>query len=180
MAVAQPGTTLRPESSRTVGFAPFVNVGGSLTPVTVIVKVWVALVSSPLLAMPPLSWSSIVIVALPTPAAAGVNVSVPVGPTAGWTAKSALSVLFVTENATVWANSFAGPSLIAVAQPGIECAPEFSKTVWLPPLVKEGGSLTAVTVIVNVAGALSSVEPPPLSWAWSVIVATPLAFAAGV
>ena len=126
------------------------NVGGSLTPVTVIVKVWVALVSSPPLAMPPLSWSSIVIVALPTPAAAGVNVSVPVGPTAGWTAKSALSVLFVTENATVWADSFAGPSLIAVAQPGIECAPEFSRTVWFAPLVKDGGSLTAVTVIVNV------------------------------
>ena len=101
---------------------------------TVIVKVWAALVSSPPLARPPLSWSWIVIVALPTPAAAGVNVSVPVGLTAGWTAKSALLVLFVTENATVWADSFAGPSLIAVAQPGIECAPEFSKTVWFAAL----------------------------------------------
>ena len=148
---------------------------------TVIVKVWVALVSSPPLATPPLSWSSIVIVALPTPAAAGVNVNVPVGPTAGWTAKSALSVLFVTENATVWADSFAGPSLIAVAQPGIECAPEFSRTVWFDAL-REGGRVVdrGDRDGERRRRRCRPSMPPPLSWAWRVIVATPLAFAAGV
>jgi hypothetical protein len=58
-----------------------------------------------------------------------------------------------------------------------------SATVWLPPLVKLGTSLTAVTVIVNVWSApwLSPpFEVPPLSARLTVTVAEPLAFAAGV
>ena len=43
MAVAQPVTVLRPESSSTDTSAPFVNVGGSLTAGTSIVNVWVPL-----------------------------------------------------------------------------------------------------------------------------------------
>ena len=49
--------------------------------------------------------------------------------------------------------------------------------------VLTGASLTAVTVIVNDCAPDVSTPPfavPPLSWATSVIVATPLAFAAGV
>ena len=41
IAVAQPDTVCAPASSSTVWLAPLVNVGGSLTAVTVIVKVWV-------------------------------------------------------------------------------------------------------------------------------------------
>ena len=55
IAVAQPGTVCAPASSSTVWFAPFVKLGASLTGVTVIVKVCAALVSTPPLAVPPLS-----------------------------------------------------------------------------------------------------------------------------
>src|SRR5439155_1642430 len=61
------------------------------------------------------------------------------------------------------------------------CAPASSNTVWSVPLVKPGGSLTAVAVIVNVCAALVSLPPlavPPLSCATMVTVAVPLALAA--
>ena len=64
MAVAQPLTDAAPESSSTVWFAPLVKLGASLTELTVIVKV-VVVVLSPPLAMPPLSVTVTVIVALP-------------------------------------------------------------------------------------------------------------------
>src|SRR5947207_8659330 len=60
---------------------------------------------------------------------------------------------------------------------------ESSCTLTLPPLVNDGASLTAVTLIVNVCGADVSTPPfavPPLSCATTVTVALPFAFAADV
>ena len=75
----QLATVWRPESSATVWLLPFVNDGGSFTGVTVTANVWAALVSSPPLAMPPLSWSETVTVDVPFAFAAGVNDSVAAG-----------------------------------------------------------------------------------------------------
>ena len=83
IAVAQPVIDWAPASSRTVGLIPFVNDGGSLTPVTVIVNVCGGLVSMPPFAVPPLSWTVRVTIAEPTASGAGVNVSVPLGLTDG-------------------------------------------------------------------------------------------------
>ena len=55
--------------------------------------------------------------------------------------------------------------------------------VALFPALQVGASLAPVTAIVNVWPALVSSPPlstPPLSWAWSPIVADPLAFGASV
>ena len=54
----------------------------------------------------------------------------------------------------VWADSSAGPAVRAVAQPVVVWAPESSVTVTSAPGVKLGSSLTAVTVMVTVAGVL--------------------------
>src|SRR5437867_1555642 len=83
-------------------------VGGSFTAVTVIVNVWGGLLSTPPLAVPPLSWSCTVTVAVPLALEAGVYVSVPLAEINGCTANSAL-LLLVTRKFTVWADSFAGP-----------------------------------------------------------------------
>ena len=53
------------------------------------------LVSTPPLAVPPLSWATTVTVALPKALAAGVKVSVPLVLIAGWALKRLL-LLFVT------------------------------------------------------------------------------------
>ncbi len=72
MAVAQTATVCAPESSTTVWFAPAVKLGASFTPLTVIVKLCGAEVSTPPPATPPLSDSVSVIVAVPVAFAAGV------------------------------------------------------------------------------------------------------------
>ena len=75
--------------------------------------------------------------------------------------------------------SFAGPALIAVRPAGTALRAGVLETVWSAPLVKLGASFTAVTVIVNVCGALVSTPPfavPPLSCSVTVIVAVPIAF----
>ena len=78
--------------------APLVNVGGSLTAFTVIVKVSEGVdVSTPPLATPPLSLIAIVTVATPLAFAFGVNVSDPLGLTAGCTLKSGLLLLLITK-----------------------------------------------------------------------------------
>jgi hypothetical protein len=88
------------------------------------------------LAVPPLSSSRSVIVAVPKRFAAGVNVRSPVtGSIAGATEKSDALVLPVTVNVSVWLLSSAGPALIAVAQPGVVCGPLSSSTVSSAPLV---------------------------------------------
>ena len=92
------------------------NDGGSFTPLTVIEKVWIELVSWPPLPVPPSSTSFALTVAEPFWPEAEVKVSVPVGLIAGSTEKRLL-LSFVTTKDTVWLDSLAGPSLIAVAQP---------------------------------------------------------------
>src|SRR5688572_910656 len=66
-----------------------VNVGGSLTGVTLMVNVRSMLVLAPPLAVPPLSESVTVIVALPLRCGAGVKVNVPADESAGWAEKRA-------------------------------------------------------------------------------------------
>ncbi len=120
---------------------------------------------------------------MPLANAAGVYVNVPSDATAGWVLNRAVFVLPVTLKVSVCAASSAGPALIAVAHDATVCGPAFSMTVWFGPAVKLGASLTAVTVIVNDCGADVSTPPaavPPLSCSTSVMVAMPLAFAAGV
>jgi hypothetical protein len=72
IAVAQVATVWVPESSATDSFAPAVKLGASFTPVTVIEKVCAAETSTPPSAVPPLSCSVSVIVAVPTALTAGV------------------------------------------------------------------------------------------------------------
>ena len=64
----------------------------------------------------------------------------------GWLLNSAL-LLLLTIKFRVWPDSLAAPLFSAVAQPIEVCAPASSSTVWLAPLVKDGASLTAVTVM---------------------------------
>src|SRR5262245_17849054 len=59
----------------------------------------------------------------------------------------------------VAASSYTLPALMFVAQPAIIRGPESSRIASSPPLLKEGGSFTGLTVIVTVAifdGALMS------------------------
>ena len=144
------------------------KLGASLTAVTVIVKVCGADVSTPPLAVPPLSCSVSVIVAVPDGVGRGrvgqrAGRRRPPGPALN----SAAFVLLVTLKVSVWPASFAGPALMAVAQPATVCAPGvLERPSGSAPSVKLGASLTALTVIVNVCGAEVSTPPlavPPLS-----------------
>src|SRR4029078_9269937 len=119
--------------------------------------------------------SCTVTVADPFAVAAGVNVSVPFAATAGCAENSAL-LLLLTMKSGAWALSSAGPALMAVAQPAIDCAAASSSTVWLAPLVKLGGSVTVAIVTVPGATFLWS----DASLARKVNVSVPLAFAFGV
>src|SRR4051794_14759571 len=112
-------------------------------------NVCVGLASTPRFAVLPSSFARSVIVAVPNAFAAGVNVNVPVELTAGPAENRAALVLLVTSKLIVWAASLAGPKLIPVGQPATVWAPASSSAVWLPPLVKLGASLTAVTVMSN-------------------------------
>ncbi len=107
--------------------------------------------------------------------------SVPSGCTCGCALNSAaLSLLRL--KLTAWPPS-PGPAEMPVAQPPTTCGPLSIRTSWPAPAVKPGVSLTAATAIVSVWGALVSLPPsavPPSSWARTVTVAVPLAFAAGV
>src|SRR5262249_20258480 len=87
-----------------------------------------ALVSTPPLAVPPLSWIRTETVAEPDVVVDGVNVSVPAGETAGWTLKIGLLSL-LTMKSRDWNDSLAGPALSDVAQFGTDCAPALSGTL---------------------------------------------------
>src|SRR6516162_4572228 len=139
-------------------------------------KVCGPLVSTPPLAVPPLSWSTTAMLALPLAPAAGVNVSVPLAPMVGPAANRAALLLLVTRKVSVCHDSLAAPGEMAVAQPANVWGPEFSKTVSLGPAVNVGGWLTGLTVMRKRCGALT----PPLSWSTTVIAAMPLASLAGV
>src|SRR6059036_1051142 len=127
------------------------KLGGSLTAVTVMINVCGALVSTPPLAVPPLSLAVTVTVAAPLALGADRYVNVPADDTLGCTAKRPL-LLLVTMKVTICpaATSSGGPARILVAQPVTVCVPASSRAVWSGPLVKLGGSLTGVTLMVNV------------------------------
>ncbi len=157
--------------------------GGSLTAVTLTLKVCGGEVSAPPLAVPPSSISTSVIAAVPLASGAEVKVKVPVADTAGATVNSDGLVLPVTMKVSTWEASLAGPGEIAVAHGVTVCAPASSLTVTSAPWVNEGGWLTWLTVMVKLCGAEVSTPPlavPPLSCRSSVIVAVPKLFTAGV
>jgi hypothetical protein len=114
------------------------SVGLSFTAFTVMVNVCAVELSTPPLAVPPLSFSTTVIVAVPLAFVAEVKVSVPLAAMAGAAENKAAFVLPVTWNVSVWAASSAGPAESAVAQPAMLCAPQSSLTVTFVPLVKVG------------------------------------------
>src|SRR5436189_281050 len=147
------GTALAPVCGAATGAA----FGGT----TVMVKVCAGLVSTPPLAVPPLSVSftetvllpdrpaagvyvRVPVAALPNLLAAAVKLNVPVPDTAGARENSVGFELPMMLKLTVWAASSEGPGEIAVAH-GAEYAPESSKTVTVPPEVNVGASLTALT-----------------------------------
>ena len=108
--------------------------------------------------------------------------SVPLLATAGPAANRPELVLPVMLNVSAWLSS-GSPSSMPVAQPATVCAPAFSFTDSSAPLVNTGASLTAVTVTSKDCGALVSLPPPavpPSSDRVRVMVAVPLALAAGV
>ena len=105
-----------------------VSVGASFDAISVIINVCAALVATPPLAVPPVSWAITVTVAVPLAFAAGVKVSVPPALMAGWALKRAL-VVFVTVKLTVCADSSAGPAEMLAAKPLWVCAPASSATV---------------------------------------------------
>src|SRR5438552_2518096 len=88
---------------------------------TVILKVCGAEVSTPPKAVPPLSMSLTVTIAVPVTFVAGVKVKAPVELTAGCDENRAL-LSFVTRKASVWADSLAGPLEIFVAHGLTVCA----------------------------------------------------------
>ncbi len=107
--------------------------------------------------------------------------------------KSEGLLVAIVQPATVCDASSAGPSqlagvvgksvLLGLAKLTTVCAPASSSTVWLPPWVKVGRSLTEVTTMVKVWTVLVSTPPfavPPLSFTWTLTVAEPLASAATV
>ena len=100
--------------------------GASFTGVTVRRKVCGALVSTPLLFVPPLSCAMTVTVAVPVAFVAGVKVSVPLAASAGGTLKRA-SLLLVTVKESVWVPP--SLSLRLLAKPLTVCAPASSATV---------------------------------------------------
>ena len=86
------------------------KLGASFTLLTVRVKVTESLVSTPPLAVPPLSCAVIVTVALPLAFAAGVKVSTPLVLTAGATLNRPGLLFPVTVTVVMlWLDSFAGP-----------------------------------------------------------------------
>ena len=89
-------------------------------------------------------------VAEPFASGADVYVNVPVGLTAGWVVNSALLSLLTMKSTRL--AGLVRRALRDQASPTASrvCAPASSSTVWSPPFVKLGASLTAVTVIVNV------------------------------
>src|SRR3954452_18182569 len=98
-----------------------------------------------------------VTVAVPEPLLAGAKVKVPAELTTGGAEKRVL-LLFDTMKLSACADSSPGPAEIFVAQLLTVFAPDPAAAVWSAPLVKEGASFTALTVIVTVA-ALESTCP---------------------
>src|SRR5690606_10210364 len=153
MAEAQGSIDCAPESSSTVWFGPTVKLGASLMPLTVMVTFCGVLASTPPFAVPPLSLSTTVRVAVPDVLAVGVKLRTPAGDTAGPALNRPGLVFAVTLKLRVWPASSLAPALIAVAQ-GALCGPASSFTTGFAPGVNVGASLTGFTVMSNVCGAL--------------------------
>ncbi len=127
-----------------------VKLGASFTAVTVMVKVLV-LLSTPPLAVPPLSCTMTVTVATPLELAAGVKVSVPELSIAGGALKSVALLLFTDTTLTVCMASSGGPGENAANAAPPKNAPLSSSTTTLfVANVTVGASFTAVTVMVKV------------------------------
>ena len=107
---------------------PATTTGASFTGFTLMLNCCTADVSTPPFAVPPLSWICTETIAVPNASGAEVNVRLPLASTAGCALKSAL-LLFVTMKLMTCALSFAGPALIAVAQPFTVCGPASSLSV---------------------------------------------------
>src|SRR5437667_6221197 len=147
------------------------------------VNVCGAEVSTPPLAVPPLSLRRMVIVAEPFAFVARVKLSAPEELMNGVPENRLGLVLLVTTKLSVWPDSSGGPAEMLVAQLEMNWKPESSLTVRSGPFVNDGASLTALTVTANVCAADVSTPPlavPPLSMSETVMVAEPFAFAAGV
>ena len=125
--------------------------GASFTGLTVIVNVCVADSLIPPLSIPPLSVIFTVIVATPLALGAGVYIRFPFESMYGCTVNREL-LLLVATNSTACNDSFEGPLLILVAHPFTVIGPLSSFTVWFAPFVKEGASLTGLTVTTILAG----------------------------
>ncbi len=169
-------------SSSTVA-GSFTATGGESTDVTVMVRLWGALVSTPPSAVPPLSDRVRLRVAEPLALLAGVKVRVPLVASAGPALNRPGLVLPVRLKVRLWPDSLAGPAEMAVAQAVRVWGPAFSRTVGSVPAVKLGGSLTGVTLMTQLWAALVSTPPlavPPSSDRVRVRVAEPLALLAGV
>src|SRR4051794_39265215 len=91
-------------------------------PTTVMVNVCAALVSAPPFAVPPVSCTCTVTVAVPLTPAAGVNVKAPAAEIAGCIENSATLLLLAMKFSSC-GDSSAGPALIDVAQPTTDCVP---------------------------------------------------------
>src|SRR5437762_4294807 len=183
IAVAQPLTVCRPESSFTFSSAPLVKLGASLTALTVITNCTTAVVSTPPFATPPLSCSCTLTVAVPFAFATGVNVNTPAALIDGCALKSALLLFETMKLSACAASSAPPPGEIAEAHAALY-APLSSFTVTAPPAVKTGTSFTALIVIVTVAvfEVFGSGLPfvVPLSVTLYVNESMPFAFAFGV
>ena len=106
-----------------------------MTAVTVMSNVTGVLTSTPLLAVPPLSWRATVTVATPLASAAGVQLSVPSAAMAGPTLKSDGLLSAVKAKVRTWPLS-PGPALMPVAQAALWAVSSRSDTS--PPVVKTG------------------------------------------
>ncbi len=109
--------------------------------------------------------------AVPLASSAGVNVRSPLpASTVTFPLNNAAFVFPVTWKESTWPASFAGPLLIAVAQPVTVCDPASSSTVTSPPGVKLGTSLADVTVIATLSVSPSAPPLPLLPWSLVTIV----------
>ena len=109
--------------------------------------------------MPPSSANTTDTVALPEAFAVEVKVSTPLELIAGCVLNKLL-LSFVTVNVSAWLEGSLGPLLRLLAQPLTVCAPASSFTVTLLPLVKEGSSLTPVTVTTNASSTVELLDVP--------------------
>src|SRR5947207_2767639 len=109
------------------------------------VKLIVALVSTPPLRVPPLSCATTVMTALPKVLSAGVKDRLPDGSSDGCTANRTGLLLLRMMKFSSWPVSFGAPGPMLVAHAAVY-APESSRGLTTGPGVKVGGWLTRRTV----------------------------------